>query len=135
MKIVINAASAKMGGAVTYLTNVLRRLPPPESGHEFYVFLPSEGAQKMKGLSDNIKLIPTDIAHASCWKRLWWDQVPLRRHLHKLRADALFSTANFGMFRCPVRQLLLVRMPLYFSRLYIDTFRPRHSRKFAVEKS
>jgi len=132
MKIVINAASAKIGGAVTYLTNVVRRLPSPESGNEFYIFLPSETAQKMKGLTDNIKLIPTDIAHAPSWRRLLWDQVELRRQLHNLRATVLFSTANFGMWRCPVRQLLLVRMPLYFSRTYIDMFRPRHSLKFQL---
>ncbi len=57
MKIVVNAASAKMGGAVTYLITVLRSLPPPESGYEFDVFLPPETAEKIEGLPPNVRLI------------------------------------------------------------------------------
>jgi len=44
--------------------------------------------------------------------------------------DALFSTANFGMFHCPVRQFLLVRIPLYFSTIYLETFLPLHPLAF-----
>jgi glycosyltransferase involved in cell wall biosynthesis len=130
MKMVINAASAKMGGAVTYLASLLRHLPPRQSGHEFYIFLPPETAEKLKGLNENISLIPTTKGHARWWKRLWWEQVTLRRCLAELHADVLFSTANFGMFGCPVRQILLVRISLYFSRIYVDLFLPRHSPRF-----
>ena len=130
MKMVINAASAKMGGAVTYLVSLLRHLPPRQSGHEFYVFLPPETAQKLEGLNENIRLIPTTKGHARWWERVWWEQVTLRRCIDELHADVLFSTANFGMFGCPVRQMLLVRISLYFSRIYIDLFLPRHSPRF-----
>jgi glycosyltransferase involved in cell wall biosynthesis len=36
------------------------------------------------------------------------------------------------MFRCPVRQILLVRNALYFSKLYQDEFLARHSLRFRV---
>jgi glycosyltransferase involved in cell wall biosynthesis len=36
------------------------------------------------------------------------------------------------MFRCPVRQLLLVRNALYFSKIYQDEFLARHSLRFKV---
>ena len=132
MKVVINAASAKMGGAITYLTNVLRRLPPPESGYEFDVFLPPETAERQEGLGRNVRLVVTSVGHAAWWKRFWWEQVTLRRWLKRWKADVLFSTANFGMFRCPVRQILLVRNALYFSKIYQDEFLARHSLKFQV---
>lgn len=132
MKIIINAVSAKMGGAVTYLMNILHYLPAPESGHQFDVFLPRETAEKLKGLPQNIHLHPTQIGHARDWQRLWWEQVTLRRFLRREHADALFSTANFGMWRCPVRQILLVRIPLYFSRPYLEMFFPRHPLKAQV---
>src|ERR1700730_15244010 len=119
-----------MGGAVTYLTNVLRCLPTADSDHEFHVFLPPETADKQNGLARNIHLLPTRIGHAKWWRRLWWEQVTLRRHLKKLRVDALFSTANFGMSHCPVRQILLVRIRLYFSSVYLDMFLPLHYLKF-----
>ena len=128
----INAVSAKMGGAVTYLTNILRRLPPPESGYEFDVFLPPETADKLEGLRGNVRLLATSVGHAAWWKRLWWEQVTLRRWLERGKADVLFSTANFGMSRCPARQLLLVRNPLYFSKIYQDEVLARHSLRFRV---
>jgi glycosyltransferase involved in cell wall biosynthesis len=127
MKIVINAASAKMGGAVTYITNVLRCLPGPESGYEFEVFLPPETARGQVGLARNVHLLVTNIGHASWWRRLWWEQITLRSHLRKTAADLLFSTGNFGMFRCPVRQVLLVCNALYFSKIYREVFVPRHT--------
>jgi glycosyltransferase involved in cell wall biosynthesis len=36
------------------------------------------------------------------------------------------------MFRCPVRQILLVRNALYFSKIYQDEFLARHSLRFQV---
>jgi len=132
LKIVINAVSAKMGGAVTYLTNVLHCLPPPESGYEFDIFLPPEAAERQEGLPRNVRLVATSVGHAAWWKRFWWEQVSLRRWLKRRKADVLFSTANFGMFRCPVRQILLVRNALYFSKLYQDEFLARHSLRSQV---
>ncbi|MGA2982463.1 MAG: glycosyltransferase family 1 protein [Terriglobia bacterium] len=132
MKVIINAVSAKMGGAVTYLMNILHYLPPPESGHQFEVFLPHETAEKLKGLPQNVHLRPTQIGHARDWQRLWWEQVTLRRLLRREQADVLFSTANFGMWRCPVRQILLVRIPLYFSKPYLEMFFPLHPLKDQV---
>lgn len=132
MRVIINAVSAKMGGAVTYLMNVLPSLPSPESGHQFDVFLPRQTADKLKGLRENVRLHPTQIGYAKDWQRLWWEQVTLRQFIMKERADALFSTANFGMWRCPVRQVLLVRIPLYFSRPYLDNFFRLHPLKSQV---
>jgi len=126
MKIVINAASAKMGGAVTYLTNLLRHLPPPESGHEFLVLLPPGTAGAQKNLAPNVKLFPAPVGNAGPWKRIWWSQVTLRSFLKRHSADVLFSSANFGMFFCPIRQVLLIQNLLYFSDIYQQMFLPRH---------
>ena len=40
MKVLINAASAKMGGAVTYLKNLLLWLPRVAPQHRFTVYAP-----------------------------------------------------------------------------------------------
>jgi glycosyltransferase involved in cell wall biosynthesis len=114
-----------MGGAVTYITNFLRHLPPPESGHQFLVILASQTAATHRDLPPNVKVLPTTISYANGLKRLWWDQITLRRILKRQQADVLFSTANFAMFRCPVPQVLLVRNALYFSPLYQETLLPR----------
>lgn len=126
MRLAINAVATKMGGAVTYLGNLLRHLPPPESGHEFLVVLPRETAEFLPGLRPNIKLFPTPVGSQAWWKRLWWDQITLRRFLKDQHADALYSAANFGMLRSPVPQVLLLQNALYFSDLYQRTLLPRY---------
>ncbi len=127
MKIVVNAVSAKVGGGVSYITNLLRHLPPEARGIQIVVYLPPKTAAKLEGLAGDIQLFPTEVGHAGMLKRLWWDQVTLRRIVIKEKADVLFSSANFAMFRCPVRQLLLVSNALYFSKTYCETFLPKHS--------
>lgn len=132
MKIVINAVSAKMGGSVSYIINLLRHLSVMEGDFQFIAFLPPETAAKLEGISRNIEVITTRIGHAGMLKRMVWEQVALRRFLKNRCADVLFSTANFGMFRCPVRQILLVRNALYFSQIYCETFLPKHSLQFRI---
>jgi glycosyltransferase involved in cell wall biosynthesis len=127
LKIAINAASAKMGGAVNYLTSLLRYLPPPESWNQFFVFLPSDTARTLQAVPENIRLCPLPDRNIGGWRRVWWEQVTLRRFLVREKVDVLFSTANFAMFRCPVRQLLLLRNALYFSKIYREMFLPKHS--------
>lgn len=132
MKIVLNAASAKMGGAVSYLTNLLRNLPPGQSEYQFFVYLPSETARGLTDLPANIKLCPVPNENIGGWKRVWWEQITLRHLLRRLKVDMLFSTANFAMFRCPVKQILLVRNARYFSQIYQQTFLPRHGLKMRI---
>ena len=129
MKIVINAASAKMGGGLTYLRGLLQHLPPPESGHEYLVFLPPQTAAALKNLPPNVRLFPTTIGNAGVGRRLWWDQLKLRSLLKKTGADVLFSSANFGLFFCPIKQVLLIQNLLYFSDTYQRMFVSRHSLK------
>jgi glycosyltransferase involved in cell wall biosynthesis len=126
MKIVINAASAKIGGAVSYLRNLLQHLPPPESGYRFFVFLTADTAKLSADVRGNIKICALPSKDASGWRRLWWEQVTLRRFLRRENIDALFSTANFAVFHCPVRQILLVRNALYFSKMYRQMFLGKH---------
>jgi glycosyltransferase involved in cell wall biosynthesis len=132
MRMVVNAASTKMGGAVSYITELLQHFAAEARDVEFLAFLPPETAAKLDGLAGNIRLLPVAIGHGGLMRRLWWEQVTLRRFLKKQKANALFSTANFAMFFCPVRQLLLAANALYFSGLYREMFLPRHSLRFRL---
>jgi len=133
MKVVINAVAAKMSGAVTYVTSLLHHLPPPESGFRFFVFLPGETAKLLPEVRANIQLCPLPVEYSGGWKRIWWEQVTLRRFLRREKVDLLYSSANFAMFRCPVRQVLLVRNALYFSRIYRQMVLTRHSLAFRLD--
>jgi glycosyltransferase involved in cell wall biosynthesis len=129
MTIAINAVSAKMGGAVSYLTNLLRNLPPPESGYRFLVFVRTETARLLGDVAANILICEIPSGDSDGWRRFWWEQITLRRLLQRENIKALFSSANFAMFQCPVRQILLVRNAVYFSKMYQETILPRQAWK------
>lgn len=119
MKVLINAASAKMGGAATYIKNLACVLGELNLPDEFIFYVPEEQAEVIRGLAPNIQLISTDINYAPFWKRIWLDLVMLRHIIEREKVDVLYSTANLGMFSCPCSQVLLVRNSLHFSKLYL----------------
>lgn len=126
MRIVINAVAAKMGGAGNYIRTLAREVAEVD-GHEFLFLVPESQAVAVRGLAPHISVVATDIG--SFARRLWFDQVELPRLLRRERIDVLFSTANFATFRCPCRQILLMRNSLYFSPLYREQILPHKGRK------
>lgn len=132
MTVVVNAVAAKMGGAATYIRELAAELArAPEAGH-FIFFVPPEQAEVGQSLPPHIEWRVTRAGHAGALRRLWWDQVTLRRILRRERATVLFSTGNFAMFFPPAPQALLVRNSLYFSRLYRGEILPRKPWRFRV---
>ena len=124
MKVVLNAVAAKMGGAPNYIRHVARELAASGAG-EFIFILPTELAEELRPKHPRLRFIGSDAGKGSLLRRMWFDQVEVRRLLRAEKADVLYSTANFAMFACPCRQVLLVRNPLYFSPLYDEKILPR----------
>jgi glycosyltransferase involved in cell wall biosynthesis len=128
MKMAINAASAKMGGALQYITSLVRYLPSLAPDLEVLVFLPPETADKFRNVrAPNLRLFPVSVSHGSWWRRLWWDQVTFRRFICREKVNVLFAIGNFGSWRCGAYQILLVNNALYFSELYERIFASKHS--------
>jgi glycosyltransferase involved in cell wall biosynthesis len=73
------------------------------------------------------------VAAGSYASRWWWEQVTLRRLVEKERPDVLFSSANFAMLACPVPQILLVRIPIYFDANYLAHILPEKGAAFRAE--
>ena len=132
MTIVVNAVSAKMGGAETYLRALVRELAAGPATDRFIFFVPPEQAPQGRDLPRHIEWRVTRSSHAGAVRRFWWDQVTLRRILRRERTDALYSTANFALLCSPVPQLLLARNALYFSPLYRSRYLPLRSRGFRL---
>ena len=118
MRILINAVSAKMGGAVNYLRELAHQLSGI-SGYDFIFLVPPELVKVIRETSPDFAVLGVDAAHRSFWRRLWFDQVGLRRILRDERIDVLFSTANLGILNPPCRQVLLVRNSLHFNDIYL----------------
>lgn len=133
MNITINAISAKLGGAVTYLQNILPELQTElgdQGNHRIIVWrgAATTGDQRwpeqIEYREDPVTR-GTTTASANPLRRLWFDQVQLPQRLRADRSDVLFSSANFGPLRCPCRQVLLVRNTIPFDETYLGRVAPR----------
>lgn len=134
MKVLINAVSAKLGGAATYVRNLVCSLDALAAPEDRFVFVvPPERAAEISADGERVRVLETRAASGSYARRWWWDQVTLRRLVAEERPDVLFSSANFGMIACPCPQTLLVRIPIYFSREYCEHVLPGKSAAFRAE--
>lgn len=115
MRVLINAASAKMGGALTYLKNVLRWAGARAPRDQFLVYVPSSTREKLEGkVPSNIEVRPYPFSETGGAARLFFDQVLVPRRVAKESIDVLFSSTGFGSFHTPCPEVLLVRNPVYF---------------------
>jgi glycosyltransferase involved in cell wall biosynthesis len=124
MRVFINAASSKMGGSVTYLKNLLRKIPECTSGDQFFVYVPSSTQTELQALAGpNIQLCSYPYQKTGGVTRFWFDQVTVPRLIQKHDCDILFSSTGFGTFFSPCPQVLLVRNAKYFNRDLEDVYR------------
>lgn len=134
MKILVNAVSAKLGGAATYIRNLAGSLlEQAQAGEEFVFVVPPERARELPAGDARLRVVESRAAAGSYAQRVWWDQGGLRRMLQRERPDVLFSSANFSLLACPCPQVLLVRIPIYFSREYLEQVLPGKSLAFRAE--
>lgn len=134
MKVLINAVSAKLGGAATYVQNLARTLAEQSAPRDQFVFVvPPERAAGIPAAAPRVRVLASGAAAGSYARRWWWDQVTFRSLLQAERPDVLFSSANFGMVRCPCPQVLLVRNPIYFSREYLEHVLPAKGARLRAE--
>jgi glycosyltransferase involved in cell wall biosynthesis len=133
MTVVVNAVGIRMGGGVTVLRALAAALAHEAAGHRFVFYVSPELTDPGAVLPAQVEWRPTGAKHAGPLRRLWWDQVGLRRRLRAHRADVLLSFADYGQFFCPVPQLLNLQNALWFSDLYRDNFLPRQPLGFRME--
>ncbi len=133
MTVLVSAVASKIGGAATYVQNLAREIVALKPAMRFIFCVPHEQARALRRLSDDLSIIETDAGHRGALGRLWWDQMTLRHIVRRERVDVLYSAGNFGLFAAPCKQVLLVRMPLYFSEIYLRQILPRHRWRFRLE--
>jgi glycosyltransferase involved in cell wall biosynthesis len=112
MKILVNALSARKGGIVTYTNNLLNSFI--ERGIDIKVAVSEEFET-----DHTSAIIRFNVSKFSPIKRLIWEQSVWRRLVKKYDPDVLFSSANFGLLNCPVKQILLLREGGLFDPFYL----------------
>jgi glycosyltransferase involved in cell wall biosynthesis len=126
-KILINAVSSKMGGALSYLKNLVGELERVDFENEYLVCVSPAIAGQLK--TKRIRIIVKAGLGDSHLKRIYWDQLGIRRLIKKEKIDILFYLANFATLFCPVKQLLLIRGYLLTTPYFKETIFAKYSRK------
>jgi glycosyltransferase involved in cell wall biosynthesis len=116
MKILVNAISARMGGIVTYTRNLLASLNERKVDSTFAVSarFPDQGPGVLRLAASDLRPL----------RRFLWEQTAWRAMVKRLAPDVLFSSANFGLIRSPVPQVLLVREGGLFDPFYLANCTP-----------
>jgi glycosyltransferase involved in cell wall biosynthesis len=135
VKILINAASANLGGAVTYITNLLRELPAVASNDRFIVVVPPDTLKLLEDVVDEriveLHSVPRKIG--GTLRRLAFDNFTIPRLARERGADVLFSSTGFATLFSPCPQVLLVRNTAYFcphyQRKYKEIGKSFHSKR------
>jgi len=129
VRILVNAASARMGGSATHLPNFLetagRRYPSDTFVACVNVRWPAPD------LPANVRLVRTGelrgrLAHAA------WDQWGVSRVAAREHVDVLVSLLNFGPVRPPVPHVLFQRNPTYFCEYYLRSLTRRQALEVAA---
>jgi glycosyltransferase involved in cell wall biosynthesis len=113
MRILVNALSARKGGIVTYTNNLLAALA--RRGIDAIVCVPREFKT-----GEHPAVHRLDIGGYGPTRRFIWEQTAWRRLVKRFRPDILFSSANFGLLKPPVKQVLLLREGGLFDPFYLS---------------
>lgn len=106
----IDALSAKIGGGITYLQQMLPQLDRAAGRHEIRIVLsPRYQAALIAGTPKGISVEEVDLAGDALLKRWWYQQTLLPRILRSRRMDLLFGVSEAAYSRVPARLVVLAR--------------------------
>ena len=135
--ILINSVFAKKGGALTYIQNVIAELRKclPADVAITVLRTTAEDAAKyevpgVKYINNDEVSVQNNRAVSNPLKRIWFDQITIRKIMKKEKVDVLFSAGNFGVLFCPCKQILLVRNPVYFDPEYMSRIESKKIKLF-----
>lgn len=112
MRLLVNALSARRGGILTYTRNLLASLV--DRGIDITIAAPDEF---MESAMENVRTF--NIVRFTPLRRFMWEQLAWRKFVRQEEPDLLFSSANFGLLNCPVKQVLLLREGGLFDPFYL----------------
>lgn len=94
MRILINAVSAKAGGGITYLVNLLKYLPGIMPEDDFLCVIQDIDLPTELYLQKNLEIRKIPQASGNVLKRYWWENTGLLKLCKTWKADLLYCIAN-----------------------------------------
>lgn len=104
MRILIDALSARIGGGITYVRNILPALSRLKRRHEFSVLLSSRYQGSLAdAIPRGMETIWIDIPAEPIGRRWWFLQTELPKIMRRMKTDLLYAIAESSYFRVPAR--------------------------------
>jgi glycosyltransferase involved in cell wall biosynthesis len=108
MKILINATSARLGGGITVIRNLLPALASEDGGRNQYVVIGREDVRdQLDTCVDRVEFVTSDVGGDSSLSRVFREQVDLPIRALLTSADLILSPANLAVFASPRPQVLM----------------------------
>jgi glycosyltransferase involved in cell wall biosynthesis len=123
VRLLINAASARVGGGVTYIQHLLPAIQKVAPGVHIGCVLPKPTLARVESRAGNADLITYPFEDTAGVARMYFDQVTVPRLLRRGGYDALFSSTGFGTWFSPQPQVLLIRNSIYFEGSFRQYYR------------
>lgn len=116
----MNAASANMGGASTYLRHFLKFVPAETPYHEYVVYAPTVTIESIQrdGVTGQVELKGYPYRSSGGAARFFFDQVEIPRIVREAEIEVLFSSTGFATVLPGCPQILLIRNALLFEKRY-----------------
>ncbi len=110
MRILIDALSARNGGGITYINNLMSYLGSNDTGHQFVMLLSPVYQQKLiDAVPESLEVCRLDLAATPLIRRVWYQHtgmVALQRTQH---IDLLYAPAEAAYLRSAVPVIMLAR--------------------------
>jgi glycosyltransferase involved in cell wall biosynthesis len=108
MKILINATSARLGGGITVIRNLLPALASEDGGRNEYVVIGREDVRdQLDTGAERVEFIMSTVGGSSSLSRLFREQLDLPLRALFTSADVILSPANLAVFASPRPQVLM----------------------------
>ena len=118
MKIAINTLSIipnKVGGAETFLVNLLKELFKIDVGNEYLLIVSSNNKKTFNFNYQNVRFLELKLNNNSRIKRIFFEQIFLPRMIKKENVDLFIAPGNTGLLFPPCDELLIIQSLHFFT--------------------
>ena len=110
MKILIDALSAREGGGITYMTQLLPELVRASPSADYHILLaPSYQGGLIDSLPSGARLVSAPLRNSNVLARAWYEQTALPLLLRRENFRAVFTASEAGAVRTPCPHVVLAQ--------------------------
>jgi len=133
MNIFINATSARLGGGLTVIRNLLPAMAAEDRGENRYTVVARDDVwEHLDPGHPRVRFVTSEMGGRSAMTRFLWEQVELPLRVGLRGADVLLSPANLAVLASPVPQVMIFQNMAPFDPDVVSRMRPSKRRRLIL---